>query len=59
MHELGRPFIFLDLRALKQDRRLYGLPMRAPKFDINVVAAPADLYDGIFFIDRMAAATRA
>jgi hypothetical protein len=31
--------------------------MRAPKFDVNTLAEPGHLYDGIFFIDRMAAAT--
>lgn len=59
LHVLGRRFAFLDLRAVRKDRLLHGLALRAPKFDVNALTDPGQLYDGVFFIDRMAAATRA
>lgn len=58
LHSLGYPYAFLDLRALGHDERLRNLPMRAPKFDLNTIADPAQVYDGIFFIDQMAPASR-
>lgn len=33
-------------------------PIRTPKFDLNTVADPAQIYDKIFFIDQMHAATK-
>jgi erythromycin esterase len=57
LHALDHPFAFLDFRALRKERLLRGLPIRAPKFDINALSEPGQLYDGVFFIDRMAAAT--
>jgi erythromycin esterase len=59
LHSTGHPFAFLDLRVLKKERLLHGISLRAPKFDINALADPGRLYDGVFFIDRMAPATHA
>ena len=59
LHALDHSFAFLDLRALRKELLLRDLPLRVPKFDINTIADPARLYDGVFFIDKMAAATPA
>jgi erythromycin esterase len=58
LHALGHRFAFLNLRAMGNEKLISNLNIRAPKFDLNKVANPAQVYDGVFFIDQMAAATR-
>jgi len=53
IHALGQPFVFLDLRTLHAP-----LSARMPKYEANAIADPARVYDGIFYIDRMEAATK-
>jgi erythromycin esterase len=61
LHRLGKPYIFLDFRAL--DGRS-GHPLRAPqsmripKYEDETVPDVTRPYDAIFYIDRMARATR-
>ncbi|HTQ12985.1 MAG TPA: erythromycin esterase family protein [Rhizomicrobium sp.] len=59
LHALGHPFAFLDFRAIPRGSSPLRsrLALRAPKFDTNEVADAGRIYDGVFFIDRMAAAT--
>jgi erythromycin esterase len=61
LHSLGYAFAFVDFRSIRnkaanplRDR----LAVRTPKFDINVVSDVGRIYDGMFFIDQMAAASR-
>jgi len=35
------------------------LSIRLPKYDSNMIADAGRIYDGLFYIDRMARATRA
>jgi erythromycin esterase-like protein len=62
LHALGHSYSFVDFRALDGEPRH---PMRAsqsirlPKYDSNMIADVNRIYDGIFYIDRMARATRA
>jgi erythromycin esterase len=62
LHALGRPYSFVDFRALDNEPRH---PMRAsqsirlPKYMSNTIPDVNRIYSGIFFIDRMARATRA
>ena len=61
LHSLGYPVAFLDLQSVRKDSSspLRGrLAVRTPKFDINNVSDLGHIYDGLFFIDQMAAATR-
>jgi erythromycin esterase len=53
LHALGQPFIFLDLRATPAP-----LIARAPKYESGAVSDLGRVYDGIFYIDQMEAATR-
>ena len=53
IHTLGQRFVFLDLRALHTP-----LSARMPKYEANAVSDPGRVYDGIFYIDRMEAATK-
>ena len=51
----GAPYAFVDLRAPGRP----AIPTaRIPKFEANTVADIGRIYDGVFFIDRMARATR-
>jgi erythromycin esterase len=62
LHALGHAYSFVDFRALDKDPRH---PMRAsqsirlPKYVSNNIMDVSRIYSGIFFIDRMARATRA
>jgi erythromycin esterase len=58
LHGLNLPFAFVDLRGTKARRPAIGAA-RAPKFDSVTVPDISAIYDGIFFIDHMAPATRA
>ena len=61
LHALGRPFLFLDLRAIRDDA---GHPlrssgsMRIPKYLANDLPDMTKPFDAVFYIDRMAPATR-
>lgn len=61
LHRLGHAYCFLDLRAA---RGVAGIPLhkpltlRIPKYDEVEVADVTRPYDAVFFIDRMAAATK-
>ena len=60
LHASGDKFAFLDLRAAgkKHPGPLHGnLAVRIPKFDTVEVPDLGRIYDGIFFIDQIAAAT--
>ena len=60
LHRLGKPYLFLDFRALDATP---GHPLRAPqslrfpKYDTNTLADVTQAVDAIFYIDRMAPAT--
>ena len=60
LHALGSPYAFLDFRLSEGDHRN---PVRAvqtvriPKFESITVSDIGRIYDGLFFIDRMAPAT--
>jgi erythromycin esterase len=56
LHAMGHGYAFIDLRNLD-----IGDPisMRVPKYDLNTVTNLGRIYSGIFYIDRMARATRA
>ncbi|HEY1876078.1 MAG TPA: erythromycin esterase family protein, partial [Rhizomicrobium sp.] len=56
LHAMGHPYAFMDLRTL--DRR-QSVSARLPKYDVNTVTDVSRIYGGIFYIDRMARATRA
>jgi erythromycin esterase len=59
LHRLGRPQLFVDLRAARRDAALASVTTaRIPKYDAVPVADVARPYDALVFIDRMAAATR-
>lgn len=59
LHALGQPFIFLDLRAADPALPIRNsIAARMPKYESNTIADPGCIYDGIFYIDRMEAATR-
>jgi erythromycin esterase-like protein len=61
LHSLGYPFAFLDFRSIKNDSSspLRGrLAVWTPKFDINKGSDVGHIYDGLFFIGQMAAASR-
>ena len=51
---MGHPYAFVDLRTLDGP-----VSIRLPKYDINTVLGAGRIYDGIFYIDQMARATRA
>jgi erythromycin esterase len=53
LHSLGRSFVFLDLRAGHMP-----VAARMPKYDSGIVSDPGRVYDGIFYIDQMEAATK-
>ena len=61
LHRLGHAYLFLDLRAA---RGAAGHPLntaltlRVPKYDEVQLADITRPYDALFFIDRMAAATK-
>lgn len=60
LHRLGKPYLFLDFRALDATP---GHPLhtpqslRFPKYDTNTLADVTQAVDAIFYIDRMAPAT--
>lgn len=56
MHALGHPYAFVDLRTLGNRG---SVSARLPKYDINTVTDIGRIYGGLFYIDRMARATRA
>ena len=56
LHAMGHPYAFVDIRTL--DSRA-SVSVRLPKYDVNTVTNLGRIYDGIFYIDRMARATRA
>ena len=56
LHAMGHAYAFLDFRKL-DDRS--PMPIRLPKYDVNSIPDVGRVYDGLFYIDRMARATRA
>ncbi len=57
LHARGDAFAFLDLRAARRAHK--PLVVRTPKFDVNLLPDAGQVFDGLFFIDQMKAATRA
>jgi erythromycin esterase-like protein len=57
LHALGRPFVFLDLRSGSGPVRA-PLSARIPKYESVAVPDAGRIYDGIFYIDQMAPATK-
>ena len=61
LHQLGKPYVFLDLRALDGSR---GHPMRKPQsmridqYREDTLTDVTRAFNAIFYIDRMAPATR-
>jgi erythromycin esterase len=61
LHRLGHAYCFVDLRGARgaAGNPLHRpLSMRVPKYDEVEVADVTRPYDGLFFVDRMAAATK-
>jgi erythromycin esterase len=56
LHAMGHAYAFMDLRALKLPE---PVSIRLPKYDANTIADVGRIYSGLFYIDRMARATRA
>lgn len=56
LHAMGHAFAFMDLRTLTQTG---AVSVRLPKYDINAIPDVGRIYGGLFYIDRMARATRA
>ena len=62
LHALDYPFAFLDFRAAERERPnplRSRLTVRIPKFETIQVPDVGRIYDGIFFVDQMSAATHA
>lgn len=59
LHGLDHAYAFVDFRGGGNNPLRKGQTIRLPKYDPNLVADPGQVYDGIFYIDRMARATRA
>jgi len=59
LHGLGHAYAFVDFRARSDNPLRKAQTIRLPKYDANRVADPSHVYDGIFYIDQMARATRA
>lgn len=62
LHALGHLYVFVDLRGAAADPRNpmhAAQSIRMPKYDSNTVTDAGRIYDGLFYIDRMARATRA
>jgi erythromycin esterase len=61
LHQLGKPYVFLDLRALHDSP---GHPMRKPqsirldKYRDDMLTDVTRAFDAIFYLDRMTPATR-
>ena len=53
LHAMGQAYAFMDLRGLRMP-----VSARLPKYDSNTVADIGRVYGGLFYIDRMARATR-
>ena len=61
LHRLGKPYIFLDVRSVRASHKhpLHTRQsMRIPKYDNNTLPDLTKAFDAIFYIDRMAPATR-
>jgi erythromycin esterase len=56
LHGLGHAYAFLDFRALNLR---HSLSVRLPKYDSNTITDLGRIYNGLFYIDHMARATRA
>jgi len=54
LHAMGHPYAFVDFRGLDDP-----VSLRLPKYEVNTVRDPGRVYSGIFYIGRMARATRA
>lgn len=54
LHAMGHPYAFVDFRGLDDP-----VSLRLPKYEVNTVPDPGRVYNGIFYIGRMARATRA
>lgn len=54
MHQLGKPYAFIDLRSLKAQPA--EARMRLPKYDVNTFHDLTRVADGVFYIDHMAPA---
>ena len=61
LHKLDKPYLFLDVRSARNNP-MHPLrsvqSMRIPKYDINTLPDLTKAFDAVFFIDRMAPATR-
>lgn len=55
VHAMGHAYAFMDFRNLGKD----AISIRLPKYDCNTIADVGRIYNGLFYIDRMARATRA
>jgi erythromycin esterase len=56
LHAMGHAYAFVDFRDLKSRD---PVSIRLPKYDVNTISDVGRIYDGIFYIDQMARATRA
>jgi hypothetical protein len=57
-HALGHPYAFVNFRGVDGELR-NPMTVRLPKYEINTIPDISRVYSGIFYIDRMARATRA
>jgi hypothetical protein len=56
LHALGHPYAFVDFRTLDGHE---AMSIRLPKYDSNTITDVGRIYNGLFYIDQMARATRA
>jgi len=56
LHAMGHAHAIVELRALAMRE---PISIRLPKYESNMIADAGRVYDGLFYIDRMARATRA
>jgi erythromycin esterase-like protein len=57
LHRLGAPEMFLPLRGDRASFPTAPVSMRVPKYKVESVANPAQVFDAIYFIDTMKPAT--
>jgi erythromycin esterase len=59
LHALGRSFVFLDLHIAASTLPIRKtLSARMPKYETSVIPDVGRVFDGIFYIDQMQAATK-
>jgi len=56
LHAMGHAYAFMDFRTLTSRD---PISVRLPKYDSNTLSDVGRIYSGLFYIDRMARATRA